>query len=212
MHKLSDHSIAVVVLAAGRGERMGERPKLMLPLRDGEPVVEKTIRNAMDYGPSELVVVVRPDQPTLSDAVRARFISRSTGGLSIPVRLVPNPRYPEGMATSLAAGIAALGDDAQGAVVILGDMPYIDRAIIEGLVWAYLKDRKPITIPVYGREVGPPTLFAREIFPELLPLTGDVGGRQLIAKHPEMAAGVPFREGQRPPDLDTPEDYEAFLC
>ena len=68
----------------------------------------------------------------------------------------------------------------------------------------------PMTIPQYGGEVGPPTLFARQLFPDLLHLTGEAGGRQLLAKYPDQACLVPFREDERPPDVDTEADYEAM--
>src|SRR5437016_11788116 len=53
------------------------------------------------------------------------------------------------------------------------DMPYIAPGIVERLVVAYESEGKPITIPQYGGEVGPPTLFARQLFPDLLHLTGE---------------------------------------
>ena len=94
---------------------------------------------------------------------------------------------------------------------MLADMPYVDHAIVEALVSAYNRQGRPITIPVYGQEVGPPTLFARSIFAELLRLEGEVGGRQLVTNYPESACLVPFAEDQRPPDIDTPENYREML-
>jgi len=81
---------------------------------------------------------------------------------------------------------------------------------VERLVSAYLSERKAVTIPQYGGAVGPPTLFARQLFPDLLQLTGDGGGRQLLAKYPGQACIVPFGEDERPPDIDTDADYEAM--
>ena len=156
-------------------------------------------RDALALGPFEVVVVVRPDLPEITGAL---------GGL--PVRCVPNPRYEQGMGTSLAAGIAALQSEVEAVIVLLGDMPYVARDVIERLVSASLSERKPVTMPLYGSEVGPPTIFARQVFPELLRLEGEAGGRQLIAARPEIACLVPFREDERPPDIDTVEDYRRI--
>src|ERR687888_51129 len=100
MNRLDDNSIAIIVLAAGRGQRMGTQPKLLLPLADGEPMIWHVAHDALALGPSEVVVVVHPDLPEIAGALRG-----------LPVRRVPNPRYRQGMGTSLATGIGALQSD-----------------------------------------------------------------------------------------------------
>src|SRR5437867_2497279 len=135
MNRLADNAIAIVVLAAGRGQRMGAQPKLLLPLDDGEPMIRHVAHDALALGPSEVLVVVRPDLPEIAGAL---------GGL--PVRCVPNPRYEQGMGTSLAAGIEVLQSDVEAAMVLLGDMPYVAEDIIGKLVSAYLSERKLMTM------------------------------------------------------------------
>jgi molybdenum cofactor cytidylyltransferase len=178
---------------------MGEQPKLLLPLADGEPVLRHAVRVALSHRPVEVVVVVRPDLPALAEALS-----------DLQVRAVSNPRFEEGMATSLAAGIGALGEGVEGALLMQGDTPFVSAAIVERLLAAYLRERKPITVPLYGSEVGPPTLFAREVFPNLMRLVGDTGGRQLLSRHPEWVCRVPFSSEERPVDVDTPEDLQRF--
>jgi molybdenum cofactor cytidylyltransferase len=197
MLRLSDRSIAIVVLAAGRGLRMGVQPKLLLPLRDGRPVIWHAVSQAAALQPSELAVVVRPDLPEIGKAIS-----------DLPVRCIPNPRYEEGMGTSIAVGVAALGEGIQATLVMLGDEPEVNLAVVEKLVAAFLREGKQATIPLYGKEVGPPSLFSRELFPELMKLEGDTGGRQVVANRPGLVCLVPFAESDRPKDLDTPEDYQ----
>src|SRR3712207_716632 len=100
MANLARHSIAIIILAAGRGARMGAQPKLLLPWRDGKSILWHSARNALDLHPVEVVVVVRPDLPEMIT---------SLGDLR--VSCVSNPRFREGMASSLVAGIEALRDD-----------------------------------------------------------------------------------------------------
>jgi len=200
MTNLAHHSIATIILAAGRGTRMGARPKLLLPWRGGKPLLWHTATNALSFQPAEVVVVVRPDLAEMIPAIS-----------DLPIRCVPNPRYEEGMATSLMVGIQALGGDIEAALVMLGDEPSIEPLIIEKLVETYLREQKPITIPQYGDQVGPPTLFARQIFPGLMKLQGDIGGRQIVSHYPEMVCRVPFPEGMRPHDIDTEQDYRSIL-
>lgn len=192
--------IAIIILAAGKGTRMGEQPKLLLHLADGKPVLWHTTHNALNICASEVIVVTRPDLPEMADLLS-----------ELPVRCVSNPHYAEGMATSLTAGIEALESSTEAALVMLGDEPYVNPLIIEALVSAYERERKPITMPMYGNQPGPPTLFARETFPELLKLQGDTGGKQLMDRHPEWVCFVPLDEKMTPTDIDTPEDYRAIL-
>ena len=200
--RLSDHHIAIILLAAGRGMRMGtdSPPKLLLPLEDGRPIVCHAAEGALALEPSELIVVVRPDLPAVGAAL---------AGLSLVC--VPNPRYLEGMGTSLAIGVKSLEELAQGVLVMLGDEPVVPSDIVHALVAAYLGEHKAITIPIYGSQPGPPTLFSRSLFSELSALEGDTGGRQLVARHPNLVCRVPFPEQARPRDVDTPEDYGLLL-
>lgn len=200
---LKDHSIAAIVPAAGRGLRMGKEPKLLLPMGDGRPVIVHAVCGVLRFSPLETVVVVRPDMPNIME------IEQALEGLA--VRCVPNPRYMEGMGTSLAAGVAALGQDVQGVLIMLGDEPAVSAHIVVELVGAHLANRKAVTIARYGTQFGPPTLFSAQAFPLLKALEGDTGGKQLAMQHPEITCVVHFDEQDRPQDVDTQEDYRALL-
>jgi molybdenum cofactor cytidylyltransferase len=197
---LRDHHIAAVVLAAGRGIRMRQASKLLLPLGDGRTLLQHSTENVLALQPAETIVVVRPDLPELEQ-----------GLAGLPVRCVANSRYTEGMGTSLAAGILALGPYIEAALVVLGDEPSVSRGIFERLVEAFLLEHRPITIARYGEQFGPPTIFSRELFPMLAKLEGDTGGRQIVARQPGLAWVVPFTAGERPTDVDTLADYQALL-
>lgn len=201
-YNLAAHSIAVIVAAAGKGTRMGEMPKLLLPLplAAGKPLVRHTVEAALRLQPLVTVVVVRPDLPEVEACLA-----------DLPVRCVPNPRYMEGLGSSLAVGVAALGEEVGAVLALLGDMPSVDDGIFGRLIAAYLKERKAITIPSYGGQYGPPTIFSREAFPLLAGLLGDTGGRQLVERFPQLCCVVPFEEAERPEDVDTPQDYRALL-
>jgi molybdenum cofactor cytidylyltransferase len=202
---LAEHKIAVVLLAAGRGVRMGgEVPKLLLPMRDGRPMLLHALDNALALQPLQTIVVLRPDISPI--------VESSTFTLQPGTMLVTNPRYEEGMGTSLAVGVSTLMEwspEAEACLVMLGDEPNVPRVIVEKLVVAYMSEKPLIAIPVYGEQPGPPTLFARDLFPQLARLEGDTGGRQLVARYPERVLRVEFNQADRPLDIDTPEDYRA---
>lgn len=197
--RLADDNIGIVVLAAGVGRRMDRQPKLLLPMKDGKRILWHAVNNALCWQPSELLVVVRPDLPRLTQALS-----------DLPVRCIENPRYLEGIGTSLAVGIAALGPEIRATFVLLADQPAVPSKIIEHVVEAYRQTGKLIVVPRYGDRIGPPTLFSSETFQELFGLSGDIGGRQIILRDPERVHTVSFLESERPVDIDTPDDYIAL--
>jgi len=193
-------NIGVVLLAAGTSSRMGDRHKLSLPLADGRSVLEHSVAQAAKWQPRQLVVVMRP----CIEELLARI---STSGVEVAI----NEDYELGLASSLRVGISALRGEVTAMLVLLGDQPFISDHIVAGIVGAYEKEGKPVTIPFYGEVSGPPTLFGREMFPELLALSGDEGGRRVVRTDPARVARVVFPTEDMPPDIDTPEDYERYM-
>jgi molybdenum cofactor cytidylyltransferase len=188
--------IAAIVLAAGESTRMG-RQKLTLPMPDGRPLVRVAVERVLATAPDETVVVLGRD---------AEAIAQTLSGL--PVRTVVNPRYAEGQSTSLRAGLDALGPDTVAAVVALGDQPSQDPGVIRRLIAAFHATARPIVVPVYRNGRGNPVLFAAALFDELRAVTGDRGGRDVIARDPARVAEVAV-DMPMPADVDTPADYEA---
>jgi molybdenum cofactor cytidylyltransferase len=177
----------------------GSLSKLLLSMPDGRSILAHAVTNALSLRPLEVVVVVRPDLPALVDTLSG-----------LPVQVVSNPRYDQGMGTSLAAGVTALRDSTQAVLVLLGDEPDVSPVLVQKLVQSYVSNKAAISVPTYGEQVGPPTLFSSDLFADLAFLQGDVGGRQLFALYPDRVCRVPFAHDERPKDIDTPEDLEGI--
>jgi molybdenum cofactor cytidylyltransferase len=189
--------ITAIVLAAGASTRMG-RQKLTLPMSDGRALVRLAVEQVLAAGLDHVVVVLGRE----ADAVSGTLAD-------LPVRTVVNPRYIEGQSTSLRAGLDALPPGTEAAVVALGDQPLVDPSVIRRLVSAFRATARPIVVPVYRDGRGNPVLFAAALFGELRAVTGDQGGREVIARDPARVAEVPV-DGPMPSDVDTPQDYEAM--
>ena len=188
--------IAVIVLAAGASTRMG-RQKLTLPMPDGRPLVRVAVEQILAAGLDDAVVVLGGDAEAVAEAL---------GPLA--VRTVVNPGYAEGQSTSLRAGLDALRPETDAAVVALGDQPLPDPEIIRRLVATFRTTGRPIVVPVYRDGRGNPVLFASVLFGELRAVTGDRGGREVIARDPSRVVEV-LIDLPMPADIDTPQDYEA---
>ena len=188
--------IAGVVLAAGLSSRMGLN-KMLLAL-GGRTLVRRAVTTALSAGLDPVLVVLGHE----SDQVRAELSG-------LPYTAVLNSDYARGMNTSLRAGIAALPDDAAGAVVLLGDMPLVEASMVRALVTAFRRSGPELAISTYGGVVAPPILYGRALFPELRALEAESCGKSVVRNH--RAGAV---ELQWPPetltDLDSPEDVDRI--
>jgi len=188
--------IAGLVLAAGLSRRMGQA-KLLMPV-DGRAIVRHAVETVLAGGVDSVWVVTGPDVEPVEAALAG-----------LEVQIVVNPAPEEGQAGSLRAGIAALPASVDAVLIALGDQPSLAPAIIPALLAARRTSPKLIVAPRYRDGQGNPVLFKREIFPELLRLTGDQGARPIIQKEPARVEWVEL-DLPMPPDVDTPDDYEKI--
>ena len=188
--------IAGVVLAAGLSRRMGQA-KLLMPV-GGRAIVRYAVESVLAGGVDSVWVVTGPDVEPIAAALSG-----------LEVQIVVNPAPEEGQASSLRAGVAALPASVEAVLIALGDQPALAPSIIPALLAARRTSAKLIVAPRYRDGQGNPVLFRREIFPELLRLTGDQGARPIIQKEPARVEWVEL-DLPMPPDVDTQDDYEKI--
>jgi molybdenum cofactor cytidylyltransferase len=188
--------VAAVVLAAGRSARMGAN-KLVEDVA-GAPMIARVVDALLGAAVAPIVVVTGHK----GGRVRAALAGRA-------VELVHNPEHARGMGTSLAAGVAALrGCD--GALVCLGDMPWIRAEHVRALMRAFDPGRgRAICVPVYRGRRGHPVLLAARFFAAMAALDGDAGARSIIAAHPELVYRVDMGDDAVLIDIDTAAELAA---
>jgi molybdenum cofactor cytidylyltransferase len=193
-----NRQIAAIILAAGRSTRMGGPNKLLADLQ-GKKLVRIAAEQALASKAREVIVVT---------GHQAELVEQALDGLK--VKFVRNPDFAGGLASSVKAGIAAVTNDADAAVICLGDMPLIDARLIDRLIEAFAPDRgNLIVVPVAEGRRGNPVLWSRRFFSELMTLEGDIGARHLIARHGEAVAEVPVEGDGAFLDIDTPQALDA---
>jgi molybdenum cofactor cytidylyltransferase len=191
--------IAAVVLAAGESRRMEGANKLLVEV-DGRAVVSWVVEAVRGAGIADIYVVVGHQ----ADEVR-----REVGGAG--VTFVENEAYATGMASSLRAGVAALPEDVDAALICLGDMPRVTAADVLSVTDAFDPAlKREICIPTYGGRRGHPVLFAARFLPEIERLRGDVGARSVIERHPAVVHLVPVDHPGVLLDVDTPQAFRAL--
>lgn len=198
--------VGVIVLAAGRSSRFGAAgapgapgAHKLLARIDGEPLVRRSVRAALDAGVGEVVVVT---------GCEVEAVDAALSGLR--VRVVHEPSFSDGMATSLRRGLEALRHVADAVVVGLGDQPAVRPEAYRRIVATWEDSGAAIVVPRYAGGAGPshPALFASDIYPELLALRGDTGARRVISRDPTRVAVVDL-DWPPPGDVDTPDDLAA---
>ena len=187
-------STAVVVLAAGGGTRFRDtRHKLLAELpptvdEPAETVAARAIRHALDAAVGPVVVVTGAVHLDLPDGVVER----------------PNPRWEEGQATSLQAGLTAAEELAVDAVVVgLADQPGIGA----GTWRTVAATDAPIAVATYDGVRGNPVRLAAEVWP-LLPTDGDEGARRIMRVRADLVREVPCTGSAA--DIDTVEDLRRW--
>jgi molybdenum cofactor cytidylyltransferase len=180
-----------VLLCGGRATRFGG-DKL---LAGAEPIVVRAARHLLEGAGSVLAVI-----PLGREALR-------TALAPLGCEVLETDRTQLGMAGSLVAAIEALAR-ADGWIVALGDMPAIESATIRA-VRAALEEGAAIALPCdKGGRRGHPVGFASALRTELLALQGDVGAREVLARHREAIRAIVTDDAGIFIDVDTPHDLE----
>lgn len=190
--------VAALVLAAGRSTRMGAVNKMLAEI-GGKPLVRIAAEQAVASHAQPVIVVTGHEREKVEAALKG-----------LPVRFVHNTDYAEGLGTSLKAGIAAVPEEADAAVVCLGDMPQVDAALINRLIAAFDPERGALVVmPSIDGRRGNPVVWSRRFFHDLMAIQGDVGARHLIGNYAEAVVEVPVAGEAALTDVDTPESLLA---
>jgi molybdenum cofactor cytidylyltransferase len=192
--------VAGIVLAAGRGSRMGASPKQLLML-DGKFLIQHVIDSAKESQLGQLVIVLGHEHLKVRE-----LIDEGRYG-----EIIVNPHYQQGQSTSIRKGIHSISPSMDAAMILLGDQPGITSAMIDQLIDAYGSKKSPLVVPRYNGKRGNPVIIDRSLFAEIDELTGDTGARALFDKHSAEIEYVNF-DFRAPPDIDTMDDYERVAA
>jgi CTP:molybdopterin cytidylyltransferase MocA len=182
-----------LVLAAGGSSRFGA-PK-QLAVLEGRPLLEHVLAAMAGAGLDRIVVVLGANAPEVAAGVPLHG-----------AEVVVCEDWAKGLAVSLRAGVAALGD-CDAVAVALGDQPRLSTEAIVRVVSQRGSDELAVRA-TYGGVPGHPVLLERTLLARVAKLRGDSGARELLH-------GVPIREVAcdglgSPDDVDTPEALAAL--
>lgn len=188
-------NICGLILAAGGSSRLG-RPK-QLVRGHGKSLLEQAIGNALEARLQQLYVVLG-----------ARFEQIEPSISHLPVSIIRNEQWHEGIGSSISAGIQTIikegGCDA--VLIMLCDQLHVTTQHLQALIEAYRQSKASIIATTYGDQTGVPALFDQKYFPDLGHLSGDTGAKKLLYQHTASLHGIQFEQAII--DIDTPKDLQ----
>lgn len=200
MKKPETGRIAIILLAAGPSSRLGQAKQLVR--FDGESLVRRAARVALSLEPDSITVVTGFADKEVEHELR-----------DLPVRLVRNDEWAQGMGGSIACGVRSVSEQVDGVLVMLCDQWRIEKDDLVSLILTWLSDISRVIVaswyeqedPIYGA----PVLFPRKYIRELRKLNGNRGAKALIDQNLEQVQFVELKNAAC--DLDRPEDLEQLL-
>jgi molybdenum cofactor cytidylyltransferase len=190
--------VAAIILAAGGSARMGQL-KQLLPIGE-RPMVRHVTDIVSSAGLAQVVVVVGSHGAEVVQAL-----------CGLPVDVIENKDWAQGMSTSIRAGLLALGSGIRAAIIVLADQPGLTAELLQSLVVRYQMSGAPIVAPFLQGRRGNPVLFDSVLVPELLEVEGDQGGRDLVERYMDQLDRVEIDDPAAALDVDTYQDYQHVL-
>ncbi len=186
-------NICGLILAAGGSSRLGQ-PKQLVNA-GGKSLLEHAIENAQKTCLQQIYVVLGAHREQIETRIE-----------NLPVTVIRNSKWQEGMGSSISAGIAPVtGEKKWDAVLImLCDQLHINSQHLQAITSAFRQGKAPLIATAYGNQQGVPALFARQYFTELEKLSGDSGAKKILIRHASHLHTIPFEQALI--DIDTPED------
>lgn len=188
----------IIILAAGNSSRLG-RPKQLLVFKN-KTLIEWTIDAALETNFKPVLVVLG----AFADQIQKKLLP------DLP--FIVNENWAEGMASSIAAGVAELlkhAPELENIIITVSDQAFINATILLALEQKQIGTKKGIIASSYAKTTGTPALFNKRYFPQLLSLKGNNGAKSLLKLHDNDVETVAFALGNI--DIDTETDYHNLI-
>jgi molybdenum cofactor cytidylyltransferase len=187
--------IGLIILAAGASRRMNQ-PKQLLEF-EGQTLLRRAVETAVETVYRPVVVVLGANFEKMKAAIE-----------NLPVAVVFNEGWPEGLSSSIKKGLEKLleiAPEISAVLLTLADQPYVTTAHLDRFAERFDQTESPVIAARYNEADGVPALFAREIFDDFDKLSGDKGARMIIEKHRPALSTIALPEAAF--DIDTPQDF-----
>lgn len=205
----SAHRITGIILAAGESKRfIGIKQCVDI---GGKTLLSHVVTQALDSKLDEIILVL---------GFKIDKIIQSLGNLvnKNKLRIVKNPKYKQGMSTSLKAGLKAATEDADvdanAVMIILGDQPKITTEHINHIIDTYKPTTASLSVPMIDTpsktRPGHPVIIGQRLYPELMKITGDKGAREVVKNNISYAKIVSISDSGTQFQINTEVDLKKY--
>ena len=197
--------LAVLLLAAGEGSRLGSTPKALLQ-KDGQNLLSRFCKSITGFSPIEFLVVTG----FYADAIESE-LAKLKENLDLPVEYIRNPQPKLGQASSVRLGLEALKSDYDVVLIALCDQPFVGTIEIDSLLKQYKhRDQdKEVILPMVGEQRGNPVVFSRQVITDILAIPKMVC-RPFMDQHPELVQIFATDNKAYIADVDTEVELSEF--
>ena len=188
--------ISAIVLAAGGSSRYGECKQLVEI--DGSSLVQLAVDKLSALFPNDRITVVV--------GANSEAVEQSVS--DVPVNVVLNEHWQQGLASSLKAGLNSVEPDCRAVMITLCDQALVTEDRLRRLLDLWFAFPSEITASAYAGTVGTPAVIPAEFYPQILALEGDTGAKSILKNNAGMVRTLPVPEAEF--DLDVPADLEKL--
>lgn len=197
--------LAILVLAAGEGSRLGGFPKALLE-QGGVSLLERFCKVAQQFSPVEILVVTG----FYSNQIQQEILSFKQD-LQVPINWINNSHPELGQSSSVRLGLESLKNHYDALLIALCDQPNIDAPELSELLWQF-SDRaagQEIVLPIFDGQRGNPVVFSKMVIETILAIPGMVC-RPYMDQHPELVKQFTSNTQAYVLDVDTEEDIQKL--
>jgi CTP:molybdopterin cytidylyltransferase MocA len=196
--------LAVLVLAAGEGSRLGSYPKALL-CKDGLSLIKHLSHAIQAFNPLECLVVTGFH----AEAIEFELAKIKTT-VTYPIKIVRNITPEKGQASSVRLGLESCVGEFDALLVVLSDQPQVGMKEVQELLEEYVQRQKgeEVILPMVGGQRGNPVLFSKKAVLDTLATPGMVC-RTYMDKNPQCVRMMETHNQAFIMDVDTQEDIKT---
>ncbi|MEC9121451.1 MAG: nucleotidyltransferase family protein [Pseudomonadota bacterium] len=193
---MTESRLGIVILAAGEARRFGACKQLAL--LHTKPLLQHVIDAALPLRPTRLVV--------MTGKYHEDIVSAKDQGVVTGAELIHNPDWSSGMSSSIRLGCELLADDCDQLLVLLADQVLVSTSELETLTAQAVDGGSACA--GFSETVGPPAVFSRACYPDLLTLNAENGAKKLLTDPAKQVTIVPMKSAGW--DIDSKDDLERL--
>jgi len=164
--------ITAILLAAGQSKRIPKENKLIKKFK-GKPLINHILSSLIKSSVNEIIIVLGFEYLK----VKKKLLK------SKKIKIVINKNYKKGIATSIKVGLKKIPKKNKGFLIAQGDMPKINKTLINKIILSINNSDKEIFLPKFKDKIGNPIGFKQSMIKKIKRIRGDIGAKNIIKEN-----------------------------